>query len=58
MASSTIRPATSGTHQIQTACDGPWAAPVSPPASSPAISRRRQPSVAAGISATAIGGQG
>ena len=57
-ASRTTRPATIGTHQIQTACDGPWAAAVSPPATTPAARSRGQLKVAAGISATAIGGHG
>jgi hypothetical protein len=57
-ASRTARPATIGTHQIQTACDGPWAAAVSAPARMPAVNSRGQLSVAAVISATAIGGHG
>jgi hypothetical protein len=54
----TARPATRGAHQIQTSCDGPWAAAVRPPATADAAISRGQPSVAAGISATASGGQG
>jgi hypothetical protein len=56
--SSTTSPATIGAHQIQTACDGPWAAAVSPPARTPAASSRGQLSVTAAMSATAIGGHG
>jgi hypothetical protein len=47
-----------GSHQAQGLCHGPWQSAVRPPAITPATVSRDQPPIAAGIRATASGGQG